>query len=264
MTKNVFFSSSSFNTLKGVNHAFFSRQAPGLFSAYSQKTRKKLAPESNQDLDSPINIDELQKNVPFILGHLVQTEQVHGKEVFVLKDKKDTSLDVVADAQVSAVEGLSLGILTADCVPVLFADDKNRIIGAAHAGWKGAFDGVIAATVTKMLALGAEKQSLHAVIGPCIRQENYEVGPEFYQQFVEKFAGHHAFFKPASQGKWFFDLPSFVMQRLNDLQLKSVTDTHLDTFSRPHDFFSYRRSTLNKEKLEGYLLSVISLEKLRS
>ena len=157
--------------------------------------------------------------------------------------------------------GIALGILTADCVPVLFADPKARVIGAAHAGWKGAIGGVLDETVTAMCDLGAQPAQIHAAIGPAISQPSYEVGPEFPAPFIAECEGNADLFIPSPRdGHFLFDLKGFVFRRLMSLGITALDMLACDTYSEPKRFFSYRRSCHLDEPDYGRLLSAISLE----
>ena len=161
---------------------------------------------------------------------------------------------------VTRSRGLALGILTADCVPVLFADAEAGIVGAAHAGWRGAIGGVLEATVAAMIGLGAKAASIHVGIGPAIAQASYEVGPEFPAPFLAQDASNASFFRAApASDRYHFDLPAYVKDRLKRLNLGAVGHTGGDTAAEPERFFSYRRSRLLGESDYGRLLSAIAL-----
>jgi YfiH family protein len=161
---------------------------------------------------------------------------------------------------VSKTPGISLGILTADCVPVLFADDAAKVIGASHAGWKGAVGGILPETVAAMEKLGATRRRIHAAIGPCIGARSYEVGPEFPAPFMAEDPENAKFFTTAARCRHFmFDLLGYVTRQLNGLGLAGVEATGNDTCAEPDNFFSYRRTTLAKEPDYGRQVSVIGL-----
>ncbi len=163
-----------------------------------------------------------------------------------------------ADAMVTNVPGLALGILTADCAPILFADPEAGVVGAAHAGWKGAVGGVIESTVLAMEKLGAKRHRIAATIGPCIAQVSYEVGPEF----IARFSLHDQaqFFIPSARaGHGYFDLAAYVAMRLGEAGLTAIADLRMDTCGDPDQFFSYRRTTLSREPDYGRQISVIAL-----
>ena len=156
--------------------------------------------------------------------------------------------------------GIALGVLTADCVPVLFADRSGRAVGAAHAGWKGALAGVLEATVQALEALGAERPAIFAVAGPCIHQQSYEVGPEFRRRFVATDPASEDRFVPARRaGHFRFDLPGYVAARLRVLGLAGVAGMDRDSCAEEDLFFSYRRATLRGEGAYGRDLSAVAL-----
>lgn len=164
-----------------------------------------------------------------------------------------------ADALVCTRPGVAIGVLAADCAPVLMADPEAGVIGAAHAGWRGALDGVIEATVEAMAQRGAVRARIRAAVGPCIGPASYEVGPEFPEPFLQQSEANSGFFtnRPESD-RLLFDLPGFVRQRLADAQVETVSATGHDTYSNA-DFFSYRRSCHRNEPDYGRNLSLIVL-----
>lgn len=188
---------------------------------------------------------------------LVTVHQVHSADVVTvdgpLTDKPK------ADALVTATPGLSLAVLTADCQPVLFADRAAGVIGAAHAGWRGARDGVLEATLDAMEALGAQRSSIVAAIGPTISQRAYEVGPEFLDDFLAEDPDNHRFFINGAGDRYLFDLPGYGLHRLRRAGIGDAEWTRHCTYSDPDRFFSYRRSTHAGEADYGRLISVIRL-----
>jgi len=156
---------------------------------------------------------------------------------------------------VSSTKGIGLGVLTADCAPVLFHDAENGVIGAAHAGWRGAFSGVLDVTIDAMRALGGRQIS--ASVGPCISQKNYEVGPEFFETFFDENQDYSRFFAPAPQEKYLFDLPSFALYRLRQAGVEAEW-TGQCTYAAPEDFYSYRYTQHKNLPSYGRMLSVIT------
>jgi YfiH family protein len=164
-----------------------------------------------------------------------------------------------ADAMVTATQGVALGILTADCQPVLFADAKAGVIGAAHAGWKGAKDGVLEATVNAMEQLGAQRSAIAAVIGPCISQAAYEVGPEFFESFTDDDPETRRFFAHGRGDRLLFDLPSYGLWRLRHAGVGHAEWCGHCTYAQPDRFYSYRRTTHEGGADYGRLISAIRL-----
>lgn len=165
-----------------------------------------------------------------------------------------------ADALVTRIPGLAIGVTTADCGPVLFADADAGVVGAAHAGWKGALTGVVEATLEAMEALGARRSRMAVVLGPMIRQPNYEVGPEFVARFAAEAAGSERFFRPAERpGHAMFDLAGFIAARLERAGVTQVEDLGNCTYADPARFFSFRRATHRGEADYGRHVNAIAL-----
>jgi hypothetical protein len=191
---------------------------------------------------------------------LVTCYQIHSANAVTVTEPWQANRSPKADAMVTNRAGIMLGILTADCAPVLFADAKARIIGAAHAGWNGALGGVIESAVSAMTALGARRENIHAAIGPCISQAAYEVGPEFKQRFCSNDDSYARFFLPSERpGHWQFALEEFVADRLNRAGLGGIEKLSACTYSGESEFFSYRRATHRAEPDYGRQLSAIAL-----
>ncbi len=188
---------------------------------------------------------------------LVTPYQVHSPDVVVVREPWPLHERPRADALVTDRTGLLLGIVTADCAPVLLADRDAGIIGAAHAGWRGAFDGVIERTVDAMVGLGARRNRIEAAIGPCIAQQSYEVDDEFRSRFG---AEEMAFFQPGREGHWQFDLEAYVGHRLALADVSQTDPLGRDTYSAPDDFYSYRRATHQGKSSYGRQISLIGLE----
>ena len=189
---------------------------------------------------------------------LLTLNQVHSADVVHVTGPLEGPLPR-ADAMVTATAGVGIGILTADCQPVLFADAGAGVIGGAHAGWKGALEGVLEATIDAMIALGARRGQITAVIGPTISQRNYEVGPEFYDNFVDQDPDHARFFANGQGDRMHFDLPAFGLYRLRRAGVLRAEWTRHCTYADPARFYSYRRSTHAGEADYGRLISAIRL-----
>lgn len=238
-----------------VRHGFFTRMggaSSGVFSGLNCGVGS-----SDQAEIVEINRSRVVAALDLAPGHLVTLHQVHSAEVVrvdgPLPDRPR------ADAMVSAVPGIGLGILTADCQPVLFCDRQAGVIGAAHAGWRGARDGVLEATLAAMTALGARPENTSAVIGPTISQRAYEVGQEFFESFQADDPASVRFFANGSGGKVLFDLPGYGLARLRAAGIGQAEWTGHCTYSDAGRFFSYRRSTHAREADYGRLISVIRL-----
>ncbi|CDZ46817.1 peptidoglycan editing factor PgeF [Neorhizobium galegae] len=192
------------------------------------------------------------------LEKLATVHQVHSPDVFVV-DETYAGERPKVDAMVTSVPGVALGVLAADCGPILFADGENGVIGAAHAGWKGALTGVLENTIEAMISLGAARENITAVLGPSIAPASYEVGPEFVERFLSYDPSYEAFFTPSSSaGHSMFDLPSLTIKRLTVAGVRAQS-LGLDTYPDAERFYSYRRTTHAKEPDYGRQISAIAL-----
>ena len=244
--------------LPGFRHAFFTRERGVSSGVYSGRN---CGPGSDDD---PGAVDENRARCLQDLGcpdaGLVTAHQVHSARAVSVDGPWPVSADRRADGLATRTAGIALGILTADCAPVLFADAHAGVAGAAHAGWKGAKLGILAATVAEMEGLGADRSRIVAVVGPTIRQASYEVGPDYRAGFLADDPGAEDLFaRQPESDRFLFDLPGFVVRRLSGLGLRSVIDLELDTYRDPDRFFSYRRAVHRGEPDYGRLLATIVL-----
>jgi YfiH family protein len=221
-----------------ISHGFFGREGGVSTGIYASLN---AGPGSS---DAPADIAENRARIACALNAephaLVSLYQIHSADVVRLAAPVSGERPQ-GDAMVTATPGLALAILTADCAPILLADVEAGVIGAAHAGWKGALAGVGEACVDEMEALGARRARIVAAIGPCIKQASYEVGPEFAAAFVASRADYSAFFRKGHGDRLQFDLTGFVRMRLLDRGVGRVDVVPFDTYSEPHALFSHRR-----------------------
>ncbi len=238
----------------GIAHGFFCRKggvSEGIYASLN------CGPGSG---DVRGHVIENRRRVLNALGgkNLVTLYQIHSPNAVVVTEPWEQGPQ--ADAMVTNVPGLALGILTADCAPVLLADSQARVIGAAHAGWKGAISGVIESALEKMELLGADRRRIVAAIGPCISQTNYEVGPEFIARFAEAGKSNTRYFVPSNKAdRWRFDLEGFVSDRLRTARVTKVESLGVCTYARDEDYFSFRRATHRGEQDYGRQVSAIVL-----
>jgi len=245
-------------SVPGIAHGFFGRQggvSKGIYASLN------CGPGSK---DSRDDVMENRARATAALAPnaaLVTLYQVHSAEAVTVTAPWPIPENPKADAMATDRPGIALGILTADCAPILLTDPKARIIGAAHAGWNGALAGVVESVLAAMERLGAKPERIRAAIGPCISQGAYEVGPEFERRFVGADANNARFFARSPRaGHWQFDLPAYVAQRLKEASVESVEILDVCTYAREDEFFSYRRTTHRKEPDYGRELSAIMLE----
>lgn len=190
---------------------------------------------------------------------LVTLHQIHSNTVITVSTPFPDAERPQADAMVTATPGLALGILTADCAPILLADAQAGVIGAAHSGWKGTLSGIAAATVEAMQALGAEPSRIIAAIGPCIQRASYEVDEAFRARFLAESPDHDRFFTEGRPGHPHFDLPGFITQSLANAGVRTIITTGQNTYTDPANWFSFRRTTHAAEPDYGRQISLIAL-----
>ncbi len=247
------------NDITHIRHAFFTRTggvSTGLYASLNVGFGSGDAPAAVAE-----NRARAAARMDVTPDRLVTCYQVHSPTCVVVTEPWRPENAPKADAMVTNRPGIALGILSADCAPVLFADEKSRVIGAAHSGWKGARGGVLEATVARMVELGAKPGRIVACIGPCIAQRSYEVGPEFPAPFLEEDARNRDYFAPARKpGHFLFDLVGYVARRLGDAGVEVIQRCPNDTVVEEDRFFSYRRSCLRGEPDYGRGLSAIVLQ----
>lgn len=235
-------------------HGFFGRSG-GASSGIFQGLNCGFG-SSDQHEAVAINRDRVAQTLDTSSSHLLGVHQVHSAEVITVTEPPYDRPK--ADGIVTATPGLALSILTADCMPVLMADARAGVIGAAHAGWKGAVGGILQNTIAGMEALGADRSRIHATIGPCISQRAYEVGPEFFDTFMSEDPDNAAYFAQGEGDRMLFDLPGYGLRQLREAGVTADWTRHC-TYSDPDRFFSYRRATHNKEADYGRLIAAIRL-----
>ncbi|MDI4238896.1 peptidoglycan editing factor PgeF [Bradyrhizobium sp. Arg237L] len=247
------------SAIPGLRHAFFSREggvSEGIYAGLNGGIGSN---------DAADNVAENRRRMAERLGvgpdRLLTLYQVHSPEVVVATTPWASDARPKADAIVTRTENLAIGVTAADCGPILFVDPNARVIGAAHAGWKGALTGVLESTVEAMERLGADRSGIVAAIGPLIRQHSYEVGPEFVARFLEADADNALFFLPGErEGHAMFDLGGYIRMRLENAGILMIDDIGIDTYSDER-FYSYRRSVHRKEGDYGRHVHAIALEK---
>ncbi|WP_047308741.1 peptidoglycan editing factor PgeF [Rhodopseudomonas palustris] len=242
----------------GVRHAFFTREggvSEGIYAGLNAGVGSN---------DDPAKVAENRRRMAAALGvapeHFLTVHQVHSPDVAVAESPWAAASRPRADAIVTCTPGLAIGASAADCGPILFADPAARVIGAAHAGWKGALTGVLESTLDTMERLGADRSRVVAAIGPLIRQPSYEVGDEFVARFTAADPAYAAFFAAAERaGHAMFDLGGFIRMRLQTAGIGAIDDLGIDTYPDER-FFSYRRTTHRNEPDYGRHVHAIVLD----
>ncbi|HKK98309.1 MAG TPA: peptidoglycan editing factor PgeF [Marivita sp.] len=241
------------DSLSAFRHGFFTRKggaSSGVFAGLNCGTGS-----SDQSEIVAINRGRVAEAMQVPIDYLVTVYQTHSANVEVVTGPIEAPKPK-ADAMVSNTPGVALAILTADCQPVLFADEEAGVVGAAHAGWRGALDGILDATIDAMVGLGAQRDGITAVIGPSISQRSYEVGPEFLDEFLSQDPQNARFFANGSDDRFHFDLPAFGLFKLREAGVTAEWTRHC-TYQDPDRFYSYRRATHAREADYGRLISVI-------
>jgi YfiH family protein len=240
------------DALTPFRHGFFTRRggaSSGIYEGLNCGT-------GSTDQADAVEINRARVADAMDVDAVATVHQIHSADVVTVTEPL-TGPKPKADAMVTNVPGQAIAILTADCQPVLFADEDAGVVGAAHAGWKGAMDGVLDATLDAMEALGAERSRIHAVIGPTISQRAYEVGPEYFERFQDSDPDAARFFAQGDGDRMLFDLPAYGLARLRAAGVGHAEWTRHCTYSDADRFFSYRRSVHHKEADYGRLISAI-------
>jgi len=249
---------SSLAMLDRIRHAFFTRSG-----GVSQGVYASLNGGVGSN-DAPDKVAENRARMATTLGvnpdRLLTPYQIHSSDVVVADKPWTRENRPRADAIVTRVPRLAIGVSTADCGPLLLADSEAGVVGAAHAGWRGALIGVIEATIATMERIGADRGRITAALGPTIRQPNYEVGPEFVERFVAADPGNARFFTASQRtGHAMFDLTGYIAERVRQAGITQFEDLGLCTYAEPERFFSYRRTTLHAEPDYGRHINAIAL-----
>ena len=247
------------SAIPGLRHAFFTREggvSGGIYTSLNGGLGSR---------DDPASVAENRRRMAEQIGvspeHFLSVHQTHSPNVVVASGPWQGASRPLADAIVTRSEDLAISATAADCGPILLVDPSARVIGAAHAGWKGALTGIVESTVAAMEKLGAERSGIVAAIGPLIRQHSYEVGGEFVDRFTETDAENALFFLPSVRhGHAMFDLASFIRTRLENAGVLMIDDIGVDTYSDER-FYSYRRSVHRKEPDYGRHVHAIVLER---
>jgi polyphenol oxidase len=243
-------------SLSGIPHGFLGRKggvSAGIYAGLN------IALGSKDDREAVL--ENRRRAVAAVMpgAALARVYQIHSPDVITMTQAPDQDNPPKADAMVTKTRGLVLGISTADCVPVLFADREAGVVGAAHSGWKGALGGVNEATLAAMEALGADRTRIACAIGPCIAQKSYEVDDEFFQRFAEADPANERFFGSGKPGHHQFDIEGYVAARLAAAGVRQIECLGQDTYSQPDRFFSYRRTCHAGEPDYGTQISLIGV-----
>ena len=249
------FYSKRFIKFNNIKHCFFSRRGGFSKGIYQSLNCGKGSKDNKKNVSR--NLYFVSKKMKINQKKLLLMHQTHSNKVIIVHKKNQNLKKLDSDALITKIKGISLGVVTADCVPIILYDKKNQIIGCIHAGWKGASSGIIENTVKKFKKLDS-KNKIFASVGPCIGKKSYEVDVDFYRKFISKSKKNAKYFLKKNKNKKLFNLRKYVNDKLVKLSVK-VDHVNHDTFKEKHSFFSYRRSQKLQEKDYGRCISVISL-----
>ena len=249
------FYSKKFKKFKNINHCFFSRKGGFSKGIYESLNCGKGSKDNKKNVNK--NLALVSKKMRINQKRLSLMHQTHSNKVIIITKKNKNLKKFKSDALITKMKGFALGVVTADCVPIILYDVKNKIIGCVHAGWKGASSGIIENTVKKFKKLNS-KNKIFASIGPCIGVKSYEVDLNFYKRFITKSKNNTAYFLKKNKFKKLFNLRKYVNDKLVKLKVK-VDHINHDTFKEKSRFFSYRRSRKLGDNDYGRCISVISL-----
>ena len=251
------FYSKKLKKIKQIKHCFFSRKngfSKGIYKGLNCGRGSK-----DKKVNVKNNLDYVAKKMDVGRDKLILMHQTHSNKVVEIK-KNNYKKKIIADAMITKMKGLALGVVTADCVPIILYDTKNEIVGCIHAGWKGAFLGIIKNTISKIKKISSGNK-FYACIGPCIGKKSYEVDKNFYKMFLAKSRNNKIYFSNKNKTKKLFNLRKFVTNKLIKANI-NIDQINRDTFAEKGNFFSYRRSCKLKQKDYGRCISSICMPEL--
>jgi len=247
--------SKKLQKFKNIKHCFFSRKggvSNGLYEslncAIGSKDKKENVLRNLELVSEKINCKK---------EHLITLNQTHSNKVIFFRHKNEVKNRLFGDAIVTKIQNFGIGILTADCAPILLYEPQKKIIACIHSGWKGSLYGIIENTIKEIKNLNSNINSLIAVVGPCIKNESYEVRIDFFNKFLNEDLNNKIFFNKIKNDKYSFDLRGFVNKKLSNLGIKNIDNIDIDTYAEKESFYSYRRSKFNNEEDFGRCISVI-------
>ena len=248
------FYSKKLKNIKKIKQIFFSKKNGFSKGVYKSLNCGRGSKDNKQNIFN--NLNYVAKKMVVEKSKLILMHQTHSNKVVQIK-KNNYKKKIVADAMITKMKGIALGVVTADCVPIIFYDAENEVVGCIHAGWKGAFSDIIKNTFSKINKLSYSRK-IYACVGPCIGKKSYEVDKKFYKKFLNKSQKNKVYFSYKNKKKKLFDLRKFVTDKLLRLNIK-VDQVNKDTFTEKSNFFSYRRACKLKQKDYGRCISVVRI-----
>ena len=248
------FYSKKFRKFNEIKHCFFSRKGGFSYGVYKSLNCGRGSKDKKSNVNK--NLKLIAKKMTVKKNNLILMHQTHSNKVKEI-NKNNYKNKIYSDAMITKLPGFALGVVTADCVPILVYEKYNKIIGCIHAGWKGALSGIIKKTIFKIKKIKSNNK-IYASVGPCIGKESYEVDLKFFKKFISKKNKNKKDFKNKNKKKKLFDLRKFVTDQLLEMRVV-VNQVDHDTFKEKNNFYSYRRSTILKDRDYGRCISVISI-----
>lgn len=248
--------SKELNKFTNIKHCFFSKNGGISKDIYNSLNCGLGSKDVEKNVLS--NLTTISKKIGVDKNNLFTMNQTHSNKVVIINESNKNIKRINADALITSIENIAISVLTADCVPILIYEKKNKIVGCIHAGWKGAINGIVENTFNQLIQMN-NNNSFYVAVGPCIGLKNYEVDKKFYDTFINENSMNKIFFIPKNNGKFFFDLRKYVNFKITRFDVKYLENIDLDTFEEKEKFFSFRRSMKLGEKDYGRCISAIAL-----
>ena len=248
--------SKKLNGFNNIKQCFFSKNGGVSEGIYSSLNCGLGSGDKKENILN--NLAIVSKKIGIKNANLFSMNQTHSNKVVVINEKNKNIQRINSDALITKLKNIAISVLTADCVPILVYEEVNQIIACIHAGWKGAISGIIENTLNEIVTM-SKNNKIYVAIGPCIGAKNYEVGKEFYGEFVKENKDNETFFSPCKENKFLFNLREYVNFKIKKFDIKYIENIDFDTFSEKENFFSFRRSKQIGEINYGRCISVISL-----
>tara|TARA_B110000259_G_C13924986_1_gene366415 strand:+ start:180 stop:944 length:765 start_codon:yes stop_codon:yes gene_type:complete len=245
-----------FSKFKNIKHCFFSKNGGVSKGAYSSLN---CGLGSNDQENNVLNnLAIVSEKIGVSKNNLFLMNQTHSNNVVRINENNKNIQRINADALITKIKNIAISVLTADCVPILIYEEVNNVVACIHAGWRGAVNGIIRNTFNEIVNMG-EKNKIYVAVGPCIGFKNYEVGKDFYDEFIKKNKKNEIFFHHSKKGKFLFDLRKYVNFKIKEFDVEHVENIDFDTYAEKENLFSFRRSRQLGEKDYGRCISTISL-----
>jgi YfiH family protein len=248
--------SKKFEEFKNIKHCFFSKNGGVSKNIYNSLNCGLGSNDEENNVKN--NLAIVAKKINVSKNNLFLMNQTHSNKVVIINENNKNIQKINADALITRIENIAISVLTADCVPILIYEEINKIVACVHAGWRGAFNGIIKNTLNEIININ-KNNKIYVAVGPCIGTKNYEVGKEFYDEFIRENQKNKIFFFPGKKDNFFFDLRKYVNFKIEEFDVERVENIDFDTYEEQQKFFSFRRSKQLGEKDYGRCISTIGL-----